>query len=362
MRQWGETVMTCGKGLISGIVGVALALGMGSGAALAGGGGIALSNSYTGNSWRQEMLRLWNFSAQQGVNGNVIGKTIVVNAGNSAPRQAAQIADLVKGGWNAIAIDAASPTGLNDAIQQACDAHIVVVVFDSLATAPCAYKIAYNYVTMGGMEAWYVANQLHGTGNVLEVRGVAGTSVDDDIHEGIVQGLASYPGIKLVGSVHGDWTESIARKAVATLLPSLPKVDAVVTQGGDAYGAYEAFAAAGRPTPLIIMGNRQDELALWKKLSEAPGGYQTFSVSSPPGVSSIAFWVAQQVLAGTQVPKTIVVPWLIITQDTLDAWLKAVPPDGVASPVYGQQWTESLIAATVAHTGLPPSPEPGAMP
>jgi ribose transport system substrate-binding protein len=360
--------MMCRRSVTSGIIlGVALAFSLGGAAQRAGGnstadGGIALSNSYAGNSWRREMLRLWNFSAQQEISDHVIAKTVVVNAGNSAPQQAAQIADLVKAGWSAIAIDTASPTELNDAIQQACDAHIVVVVFDSLATTPCAYKIAYDYVNMGGMEARFVANQLHGTGNVLEARGIAGTSVDDDIHEGIVEGLASYPGIRLVGSVHGDWTEPLARKAVAALLPSLPKVDPAVTQGGDAYGAYEAFTAAGRPTPLIIMGNRQAELTLWKKLSDAPGGYHTFSVSSAPGVSSIAFWVAQQVLAGATVPKTIVVPWLVVTQNTLDAWLKAVPPDGAATPIYGRQWTESLIAATVAHTGLPASPRPGAMP
>jgi len=359
--------MNYGRRLFCRAIAAMLALSLGSVAALAGesstaADGIALSNSYVANSWRQTMLHIWNLAANKAVADKVIAKTIVLNAGNSASEQAAQIRSLIKGGWNAIAVDAASPTALNDVISEACDAHIVVVTFDSLASAPCAYKIVYDYRNMGLMEAWYVANKLNGTGNVLEVRGVAGTSVDEGIHEGIVKGFAKYPNIRLVGSVHGDWTESVTRKAVADLLPSLPKVDAVVTQGGDAYGVYEAFAAAGRPTPLIIMGNRQDELALWKKLSEAPGGYGTFSVSSTPGVSSIAFWVAQQVLAGAEVPKRIVVPWLVITRNDLDAWLKAVPPGGVATPVYDRQWTERLITATFAHTGLPGSPIPKSVP
>ncbi len=359
--------MKYGRRLFCRIIAAMLALSLGGGAALAGesstaADGIALSNSYAANSWRKTMLHIWNRAANEAVADKVVAKTIVLNAGNSASEQAAQIQTLIKGGWNAIAIDAASPTALNDVIAKACAAHIVVVAFDSIVTAPCAYKIVYDYRNMGLMEAWYVANKLHGTGNVLEVRGVAGTSVDEGIHAGIVKGFAKFPGIKLVGSVHGDWTESVTREAVASLLPSLPKVDAVVTQGGDAYGVYEAFAAAGRPTPLIIMGNRQDELALWKKLSEAPGGYQTFSVASAPGVSSIAFWIAQQVLAGANVPKSIVVPWLVITQNDLDAWLKAIPPGGVATPVYDRQWTERLIAATLAHTGLPGSPIPNSVP
>ena len=51
---------------------------------------------------------------------------------------------------------------------------------------------------MGLTEANYVAQRLHGKGNVLEIRGIAGTSVDNDIHAGIVQGFAKYPKIKVV--------------------------------------------------------------------------------------------------------------------------------------------------------------------
>jgi ribose transport system substrate-binding protein len=324
--------------------------------------GIALSNAYAGNSWRQQMLSVWGLAAKQAIAGGVIARTKVVNADNSAPQQASQIGDLTLEGWKAIVIDAASPTALNGVIQQACSAHVVVVVFDSLATAPCAYEVALNYVNWGTSEAEYVAKRLGGKGDVLEVRGVAGTSVDDDIHRGIVETFAKFPGIKLIGSVHGNWTQSIAQKEVAGILPSLPKVDAVVTQGGDGYGTYEAFKLAGRPVPLIIMGNRQDELALWKQLASGPGGYETFSIGSPPGVSSIAFWVAQQILAGADVPKTVDVPFVVINAGDLDAWLKVVPPGGVATGVYDQQWTKSLIAANLAHTTPPPMPIPDTAP
>ena len=85
----------------------------------------------------------------------------VVNANNSASEQASQIESLIVEGWDAIVIDAASPTALNGVIQEACDAHIVVVVFDSLATAPCAYKVAYNYVDMGKQEVDFVAKRVH---------------------------------------------------------------------------------------------------------------------------------------------------------------------------------------------------------
>ncbi len=44
--------------------------------------------------------------------------------------QPAQVQNLILQGYDAIVINAASPTHLNGAIKQACDAGIVVVSFD----------------------------------------------------------------------------------------------------------------------------------------------------------------------------------------------------------------------------------------
>jgi ribose transport system substrate-binding protein len=317
---------------------------------------IALSNSYAGNSWRQQMLKTWDRATKEAVEAKVIKAAKVVNANASAPEQANHIESLIVEGWDAIVINAASPTALNGVIQEACDQHIVVVVFDGLATAPCAYKVAYDYTSMGVHEAEFAIKKLGGKGNVLEVRGIAGVSVDDDIHKGLTDSFAKAPGVKVVGSVHGNWTQTIAQKEVASILPSLPPVDVIVTQGGDGWGTYQAFKAAGRPTPTIVFGNRQDELALWRDLLKADPSYDTFSESSAPGCASVAFWVAQQVLAGKKVPNTIYLPLPHIEKADLESWLKVMPDGAVATPVYTRQWTAGLIDANAAGAALPASP------
>jgi len=116
----------------------------------------------------------------------------------------------------------------------------------------------------------------------------------------------------------------------------------VVTQGGDGYGAAQAFAAAGRNVPIIIMGNRQDELLWWKEQRDA-GGYETMSVSIAPGVSTLAFWVAQQVLDGQTVPQDLIVPFLEIQQDGLDASLETTPEGGVANVEYTLEDAKAVI-------------------
>lgn len=297
---------------------------------------IALSNNYAGNSWRQAMLTSWDKITKQAVaDGIVAAADAFTTAENQATEQAAQIQNMILQGYDAIVINAASPTALNGAVKEACDAGIVVVSFDGIVDEPCAWRIAVDFKAMGKSEIEYLKEVLPEGGNLLEIRGLAGVFVDDAISSGINEGVAENPQFKIVGAVHGDWAQDVAQKAVAGILPSLPEIAAVVTQGGDGYGAAQAFAAAGRPTPIIIMGNRQDELKWWKEQKDA-NGYKTMSVSIAPGVSTLAFWVAQQILDGKDVPKDLTVPFLRIDQDNLEANLANTQEGGVANVEYSQ--------------------------
>ena len=147
------------------------------------------------------------------------------------------------------------------------------------------------------------------------MRGMAGHGFDRRMHEGVERAMSEHPGYSMVGEVYGQWTGTVAQKEVAGILPSLDNVDAVLTQGGDGYGAMQAFKAAGRDVPIIIMGNRQDELQAWKDEAEATG-YETFSLGATPSVSQVAFWTAQQIPAGKEVPDFVAVPLLTLEQYT----------------------------------------------
>ncbi len=306
---------------------------------------IAFSNNYAGNSWRQAMLKSYDVVTKKAVaDGVVAAADVFTTADKEVPTQAAQIQNLILQGYDAIVINASSPDALNGAIQQACDAGIIVVSFDGIVTAPCAWRVVVDFKDMGKQEVEHMAQFQPKGGNLLEIRGLAGTSIDDAIHEGIGEGVAAHPEFKIVGSVTGDWDQTTAQKAVATVLPSLPDVIGVVDQGGDGYGAAQAFAAAGKPRPTIIMGNRQDELQWWKE-QKAKDGYVTWSASIAPGVSTLGFWVAQQILDGQDVPHDLLVPYLAFTQDDFEAALPNIETGGVASHEYTQDDAVKAIAA-----------------
>ncbi len=305
---------------------------------------IAFSNNYAGNSWRQAMLKSYDIVTKKAVDDKIVGAAdTFTTADKEVPTQAAQIQNLILQGYNAIVMDAASPDALNGAVKQACDAGVVVVSFDGIVTEPCAYRIVVDFKGLGEAQVDFLAKQIPKGGNLLEIRGMAGTSIDDAIHNGLVEGVKKNPQFKIVNAVEGDWDQTTAQKAVATVVPSLPEIVGIVDQGGDGYGAAQAFKTAGRPIPTIIMGNRQDELQWWKE-QKAANGYKTWSASIAPGVSTMAFWVAQQVLDGRKdIPHDLTVPYLAFTQDNFEAALPKIPVGGVASAEYSLADTQKAI-------------------
>jgi ribose transport system substrate-binding protein len=294
------------------------------------------------------MLKSYDAVTQKAVaDGVVAAADVFTTADQEVPTQAAQIQNLILQGYDAIVINAASPDALNGAVKQACDAGIVVVSFDGILTEPCAYRVVVDYKKMGIEQLDKMAEFHPEGGNLLEIRGLAGTSIDEEIHAGLLEGVKKHPQFKIVNSVTGNWDQTTAQKAVATVLPSLPDIIGIVDQGGDGYGAAQAFAAAGKPRPTIIMGNRQDELAWWKE-QKAKDGYKTWSASIAPGVSTLAFWVAQQVLDGrTDIPHDLLVPYLAFTQDDFEAALPNIPEGGVATHEYTQADAIEAIKANI---------------
>ena len=181
---------------------------------------IALSNNYAGNSWRQAMLKSWDKVTSKAVSDGIVAEApAFTTAQNQVTEQASQIQNLILQGYDAIVVNAASPDALNGVVKQACDAGITVVSFDGIVTEPCAYRIAVDFKKMGEIQVDYLAGRIPDGGNLLEIRGLAGVFVDDEISAGIHKGVANHSQFKIVGSVHGNWAQDVTQKAVAGRSP-----------------------------------------------------------------------------------------------------------------------------------------------
>ncbi|GIH02106.1 ribose ABC transporter substrate-binding protein [Rhizocola hellebori] len=274
---------------------------------------IALSNSFIGNQWRVEMENVFKAACAMPPYLEQV-ECSIYNAGNDVSTQSRQISNLISQGVNAIVINAASTSGLNGVVQQACDRGIVVVSFDNTVDAPCGLTVNTDQVKFGKQLAQFIVDQLKGQGNVIMVTGVAGTGADNDRNKGAKEVFAANPGIKLVGEYTGMWDSATAQRNTSAQLPGLPKVDGVWVSGGTD-GVIKAFAEAGRPMP-VFGGEGENGFRKYMAGILTPK-VVGMSVGQPPFLSVISLELARAVLKGERQKKSIEIPFPVATSDSL---------------------------------------------
>ncbi|MDR1426239.1 MAG: substrate-binding domain-containing protein [Bifidobacteriaceae bacterium] len=322
---------------------------------------IALSNSYLGNSWRQTMVKVFEETAEQAKKDGLIAEYSVSNTSqNTATEQIAQIKSLILKHPDAILVDSASPTALNSVIEDACDAGIKVVVFDSLASADCEYDVVNGLKEVGYLEAKMVADAMGGSGNLLMVRGIVGSQPENEVYSGQLEALGEYPDIEVVKEVVGQASDSVAQEAVQEVLPSLPQIDGVLTAGAT-NGVLKALEAAGKPLPAAVFDNTGEGLRYWQELASSQE-YKGGSVRNDPGQAAAAIWVALALLNGQDVPKTTTLPNVVISQDELAEWIDVTPAGSVAAWPWTREQTEQAVTASKDGNTVDPLPVPTAAP
>ena len=130
---------------------------------------------------------------------------------DSDERQVQQIDSLVNSGIDLLIVAPNQVQTISPAIDRAYDKGIPVIVFERKTNSEkfTAFISADNY-EMGRVMGEYIVSRLHGRGTVLEIKGLEGSSPAIERHNGFMDALKGIPGIKVVGSLQGDWTEPTA--------------------------------------------------------------------------------------------------------------------------------------------------------
>ena len=304
---------------------------------------IGFSNSYNGNTYRQAMEGYLKEAAEELQKTGEVSEVIFAESNQHNSTQVQQIENFILQGVDAIIIDPGSATALNGAIQEASDAGIPCIIINDgpvSSEAELCYQINFDTIAQMGYLTEYVCEAIGGKGNIIELRGTAGSEFDNIAHEGVLKVLEKYPDIKVVAEIYTDWTGSKAQSELASVLPTLDKVDGVVTQGGDSYAAVQAFQSAGLDLPIIGGDNRGYFLKWWA--NEAPEGYDTVSVSSNPWDGATGLYVAVDILDGKDVPKEMIHPFGIVTKDEVKDYAD-VADEAICCPTFDRDWVRENL-------------------
>src|SRR5258707_2024693 len=263
---------------------------------------IALANGYIANTWRIQMIQTAKAYAAQPDVAAKLKEFKVVSTGEDVVAEIAATNNFIDSGYGAVWVNAQNPAALKPVIKRANDAGVVLVAFDNTLDTEEAINVNVDQKGLGKYWAeWLVKNVPNG-GKVLEVRGVSGTSVDRDRHDGI-QEVFKASGKKWdTVEVIGKWDDPTAQKVTADAIAVHKRFDAITAQGGDT-GVVQAMIDAKHP--FVPFGGETENG--FRKFCGKYGaqGLKCASAGTGPAQVALAIKTAIAALEGKVVPQSV---------------------------------------------------------
>lgn len=283
---------------------------------------IALNMSYSGNNWQEEAANLIKGAAATPPYDTMVELRVDI-AGADVTKQIQTLNNEIDAGIDAIIIYPISPTALNETIKRACDAGIIVYAYDSLLTEPCAYNVHPDQYVWGMQGGTWLAETLGGQGDVANITGVPGTTVDTDRQKGVHDAFANYPGIRIVGEENGAWAQAQGKTAFASIYAAHPDLDGIITETG-CYSITQYLLSLGKD-PLPCGGEWANGHLLYMMKPEVCAevgvlesncvGFDSWGMPSPVWVGELAFLNSVRILEGETVGHNIIVPATDLTSE-----------------------------------------------
>ena len=207
---------------------------------------IALANGYIANTWRIQMIQTAKAYAAQPDVAAKLKEFKVVSTGEDVAAQIAAVNNFIDSGFDAIVVNAQNPAAFKPVIKRANDAGVVLVAFDNILDTEDAINVDVDQKGLGVYWAQWLDKHLPNGGKILEVRGVSGTSVDRDRHDGIHETLDKTGKKWDIVEVYGKWDDPTAQKVTADAIAVQKHFDGFTAQGGDT-GVVQAMLDAKHP-------------------------------------------------------------------------------------------------------------------
>lgn len=265
---------------------------------------IAVVNSFTGNTWRIQMLKtLQAFADTPEMAGN-ISELKVISTGTDVSAQIAAMEDFINQGYDAVLANAMSTDGFNRVIRAGKKNETLVMTFDNVLDTDKVMQLSSDNIEFGRLQAEFLIEKMGTKGKVLEVRGLPGISVDLDRHNGLRAILDKHSDIEVI-EVVGNWDDGTAQKVVADAIATHGQFDGFAVQAGST-GALRAIMDAKHPLVPIAAEAENGFRRMAAELKSE--GLEVISVGYSPALGAIAVKAAVSALQGNALPQLMSIP------------------------------------------------------
>lgn len=287
---------------------------------------VGWSTIYLTPSWMQQTEKLLTDRVAALKKDGVVSSYKTFNANGDTSQQASQITSMIQQKYDIILVDAGSSTALNTVLEDAVDAGITVVNFDSLVTSTKVIRVGTDQKKWGEMTAQFIVDKLKGKGDIIAFNGPAGVAVSEDRWAGAKAVFDKNPGIKIVSNLNSEYNIAPAAQAFAAAYAANPDIDAVFSQGGALSAAALQTLIKQNAKMIPITGeNYNGFLKMWSE--NLDHGFSSLSTAQPNYLSVVSLDAAVAKIRGEKIASDITIPLPEITDENLADYVKADQPD-----------------------------------
>ena len=278
-----------------------------------GGGGAGGADSVVVGFSQMESDNPWRIAETQSIRDEARKRgvqLVVTEAQGQTAKQVSDVEDLIARRVSVILLAPREFEGLAPALQAAKQARIPVILVDRAAAGTPGEDyvtlLASNFVEQGQRAAEWLAQATNGQASIVELSGTPGSSVAADRARGFREGIAKYPGMRILASQTGNFSRAQGERVMQNLAQSLgPRVTAVYAHNDEmALGAIQALKAAGRrPGQDVTIVSVDGQRAA---LEAIQAGELGATVESNPRFGPLAFDTIEKLRRGEQIPTQIV--------------------------------------------------------
>lgn len=292
-----------------------------------GGSPIVIGFSQTGfnHPWRVEMIK----SAQAEVARHPNVSMIITDGNVDIRKQNNDVDDLLAQDVDAVVMSPVESAGLAPAALKVLAAGKPLILLDRDVEVEKTVFIGQSNVTMAKAVGDVMVEMLDGTGNIVELTGLIGSSPAIDRQKGMMEALQAAPDIKILATGDAEWIRDPAVKLMDDYLVAYPDINAVFSHAEESsWGAQFSIARAGRCEDNILQFTHDASNAGFQSVKDglfaADGNYSPF-------IGDVGVRTALMTLQGIEIPdlqdyefegKLYRLPDLpVVTAENVDEWL-----------------------------------------
>ncbi len=247
-------------------------------------------------------------------------KLIVMDGNYDVSTAISQLRNLESQQVDAIILNPIDENALNDTVNQIVDGGIPVLGVNAFLTAEKLVTYVGSPDPMAGeTEAQQIMDAIGGKGNVVILEGPIGQTGQVGRKEGIYNVLANYPDVKVIAEKTANWSRAEAMTIMENWIQTHGEdIDAVIAQNDEmAIGALNALNARGmNDIPVVGVDGVKDALEAVKNGDMIATVFQNAKAQGET-VIEMAIKAAQ----GEELEKYYEIPFELVTQDNVDAYL-----------------------------------------